>query len=68
MSSALVYTRIGLIRPPLGAKPWTACHHHNIHSDSSGIIVVLSDLEADSDSVPLHPEHIEAKATHQVTR
>jgi len=59
--------RIGLIRPDLKKEAWAAYQHHR-HSDSSGIIVALRGPGADSDSVTLRPEHIDANATYQVTR
>jgi len=63
----LAEERIGLITPDLEKEAWAAFQHHR-HSDSSGIIVALRGPEADSDSVTLRPEHIEANATYQVTR
>jgi len=59
--------RIGLIAPDLEKEAWAAFQHHR-HSDASGIIVALRGPDADSDSVSLRPEHIEANATYQVTR
>jgi len=59
--------RIGLIAPDLNKEAWAAFQHHR-HSDSSGVIVALRGPGADSDSVTLHPEHIDANATYQVTR
>jgi len=59
--------RIGLIAPDLEKEAWAAYQHHR-HSDSSGIIVALRGPGADSDSVPLNPEHIEANATYRVTK
>jgi len=59
--------RIGLIAPDLEKEAWAAFQHHR-HSDSSGFIAALRGPGADSDSVTLHPEHIDAKATYQVTR
>jgi len=63
----LVEERIGLIAPSLEKEAWTVVQHHR-HSDSSGIIVALRGPEAESDSVTLRPEYIDAKATYQVTR
>jgi len=59
--------RIGLIRPDLEKEAWAAFQHHR-HSDSSGIIVALRGPQADSDSVTLRPEHIDANATYRVTK
>jgi len=59
--------RIGLIAPDLEKEAWAAVQHHR-HSDSSGFIVALRGPGADSDSVTLRPEHIEANATYQMTR
>jgi len=59
--------RIGLIAPDLEKEAWTAYQHHR-HSDSSGIIVALRGPGADSNSVTLHPEHINVRGTYQVTR
>jgi len=59
--------RIDLIAPNLATEAWTAFQHHR-HSDASGIIVALRGPGADSDSVTLCPEHIEANAAYQVTR
>jgi len=63
----VVEERIGLIAPDLSKEAWAAFQHHR-HSDSSGIIVALRGPGADSDSVTLRPEHIEADATYQVVR
>jgi len=63
----LAEERIGLIAPDLGKEAWAAYQHHR-HSDASGIIVALRGPGADSDTVTLHPEHIEANATYQVTK
>jgi len=59
--------RIGLIAPDLEKEAWMAFQHHR-HSDASGFIVALRGPGADSDTVTLHPDHIEANATYQVTR
>jgi len=59
--------RIGLIAPDLDKEAWTAFQHHR-RSDSSGIIVALRGPGADADTVTLHPEHIDANSTYQVTR
>jgi len=59
--------RIGLIAPGSEKEAWAAYQHHR-HSDSSGIIVALRGPDADSDSVTLHPEHIDANATYCVIR
>jgi len=59
--------RIGLIAPDLEKEEWMAFQHHR-HSDSSGIIVALRGPGADSDSVTLRPEHIEANGAYRVTR
>jgi len=59
--------RIGLLAPSLEKKAWTAFQFHR-HSDSSGFIVALRGPGADSDSITLSPEHIEANATYRVTR
>jgi len=59
--------RIGLIAPDLEKEAWLAFQHHS-HSDSSGIIVALRGPGADTDTVTLRPEHIEARVTYQVTR
>lgn len=59
--------RIGLIAPSLGKEVWMALQYHR-HSDSSGIIVALRGPDADSETVTLFPEHIDANATYQVTR
>jgi len=59
--------RIGLIAPTLDQEAWAAYQHHR-HSDASGIIIALRGPGADSDSVTLRPEHIEANATYQVSR
>jgi len=64
----LTEERIGLIAPVLEEESWMAFQHHR-HSDSSGIIVALRGPgAADADSVTLRPEHINARATYQVTR
>jgi len=63
----LAEERIGLIAPDLGKEAWAAYQHHR-HSDAAGIIVALRGPGADSDTVTLRPEHIEAKATYQVTK
>jgi len=63
----LAEERIGLIAPDLEKETWAAYQHHR-HSDASGIIVALRGPGAETDSVTLHPEHIEANATYQVTR
>jgi len=63
----LTEERIGLIAPDLEKEAWSAFQHHR-HSDSSGIIVALRGPGADSDTVTLRPEHIDANATYQVTR
>jgi len=63
----LAEERIDLIAPDLEKEAWLAYQHHH-HSDSSGIIVALRGPGAESDSVTLRPEHIEANATYQVTR
>jgi len=59
--------RIGLIAPDLEKAAWAAYQHHR-HSDESGIVVALRGPGADSDTVTLRTEHIEANATYQVTR
>jgi len=59
--------RIGLIRPDLEKEAWAAYQHHR-HTDASGIIVALRGPGAETDSVTLHPEHIDSNATYQVTR
>jgi len=59
--------RIGLIAPDLDKEAWAAFQHHR-HSDSSGVIVALRGPGADSDTVTLRPEHIDVRATYQVTR
>jgi len=46
---------------------WAAYQHYR-HSDASGVIVALRGLTADSDSVTLRSEQIEADATYQVVR
>gem|GEM_PF-5681072 len=48
-------------------EAWAAYQHHR-HFDASEIIVALRGPGADSDSVTLRPEHIDANATDQVTR
>jgi len=63
----LAEERIGLIAPDLEKNAWVAYQHHR-QSDASGIIVALRGPGAETDSVCLHPEHIEANATYQVTR
>jgi len=63
----LAEERIGLIAPDLEKEAWAVYQHHR-HSDSSGIIVALRGPGADSDTVTLLPEHIEANATYQVVR
>jgi len=63
----LAEERIGLIAPDLEKNAWAAYQHHR-HSDASGIIVALRGPGAESDSVTLRPDHIEANATYQVTR
>ncbi|KXU35381.1 hypothetical protein AXK12_05265 [Cephaloticoccus capnophilus] len=67
LRSFVAEERIGLIAPDLEKEAWTAYQHHR-HSDSSGIIVALRGPGADTDSVTLHPEHIDANATYQVIR
>jgi len=59
--------RIGLIAPDLETEAWAAFQHHR-HADSSGIIVALRGPGADSDSVSLHPEHIDINGTYRVTK
>jgi len=59
--------RIALIAPSLEKETWVALQHHR-HADSSGFIVALRGPGADSDSVTLSPEHIEANATYQVIK
>jgi len=60
--------RIGLIAPSLEKEAWMALQHHR-HSDASGFIVALRGPgAADSNTITLHPEHIEANATYRVTR
>ncbi|KXU36551.1 hypothetical protein AXK11_04165 [Cephaloticoccus primus] len=59
--------RIGLIAPSLEKEAWMAFQHHR-HSDSSGIIVALRGPEAESDSVTLRPEYIDAKVTYRLTK
>jgi len=59
--------RIGLIAPDLEREAWAAYQHH-CHSAASGIIVALRGPGAETDSVTLHPEHIEANATYRVTQ
>jgi len=63
----LAEERIGLIAPDLGKEAWAAYQHH-CHADSTGIIVALRGPGAETDSVTLHPEHIEANATYRVTQ
>jgi len=67
LRSLLAEERIGLIAPDLEKEAWAAYQHHR-HSDASGIIVALRGPGADSDSVTLSPDHIDANATYQVTR
>ncbi|KXU34069.1 hypothetical protein AXK11_09055 [Cephaloticoccus primus] len=59
--------RIGLIRPNLRFESVTAFQHHR-HTDSRGIIVVLRGTWPWGETVTLHPQHIDADATYQVTR
>jgi len=60
--------RIDLITPDLEKEAWAAYQHHR-HVDASGIIVALRGPGAQAqDSVTLRPEHIDARATYQVTK
>jgi len=59
--------RIGLIAPDLEKEAWAAFQHHR-HSDGNGIIVALRGPGADEETVTLHPEHIDANSSYQVTQ
>jgi len=59
--------RIDLIAPDIEKDAWTAFQYHR-HSDSSGMIVALRGPGTDSGSVTLRPEHIDVRASYQVTR
>jgi len=67
LRALLTEERIGLIAPDLEKEAWTAFQHHR-HADSSGIIVALRGPGADTDTITLRPEHIDANATYQVKR
>jgi len=59
--------RIVLIPPSVHREMWAAFQYHR-HADARGIIVALRGPRANTLSVTLHPEHIDANATYELIR